>query len=139
MKKLLSVLVLFVSFAGLAQLGGEDEVYLSGEIIPPKFQGGDVTAFHQYVGEHFDQTKAKPGRMIAAFTIDETGQITNLRITEFVDAASAGEFIRVLKAAPKWVPAQKNGKPYAIKITLPLEFKDHTLSFPRPKKPSKKQ
>ncbi len=123
MKKLLTLLVFLVSFSGFSQLGGEDEVYLGGEIIAPRFQGGDVTNFHKYVREHFDMSKLeKPGKMVATFTVTETGTVENLRLTEFIDATSAQEFIRVIKAAPKWQPATKAGKPYALKITLPLVF-----------------
>ncbi|MBD3583232.1 energy transducer TonB [Flavobacterium selenitireducens] len=122
-KNLLFFLVLIVASPAFAQLGGEDEVYLSGEFIEPKFQGGNVLKFHQYVREHFDMSKLeKPGKMVAVFTVGETGVIENLRITEFIGATSAGEFIRVIKSAPKWEPAKKGGKPYALKITLPLVF-----------------
>ncbi|RZJ69927.1 energy transducer TonB [Flavobacterium sp.] len=123
MKKFFTFLVLLVSFAGFSQLGGEDEVYLGGEITNPKFQGGDVTNFHKYVREHFDMSKLeKPGKMVATFTVSETGTIENLRLTEFIGPTSAQEFIKIIKAAPKWEPAKKAGKPYAIKITLPLVF-----------------
>jgi len=123
MRKLLILLVIMLSSPTFAQIGGEGEVYLSGELIEPKFQGGDVTNFHKYVREHFDKSKMeKPGKMVAVFTVGETGAIENLRITEFVDATSAQEFIRVIKSAPKWQPAKKGGKPYPLKITLPLVF-----------------
>jgi len=124
MKTLLLLFVLLVSVPSFAQLGGEDEVYLSENIMPPKFNGGDVTNFHKYVREHFDKSKiAKPGKMVAAFTINEKGEIENLRLTQFIDEISAAEFIRVLKNAPKWQPATKMGKPYAMKVTIPLEFR----------------
>jgi protein TonB len=122
MKRLLLFFALLLSTAAFSQIGGEDEVYLSN-VEPPKFQGGDVTNFHKFVREHFDMSKLeKPGKMVAVFTVTESGTIENLRITEFIDATSAQEFIRVIKSAPKWEPAKNSGKPYAQKITLPLVF-----------------
>lgn len=35
---------------------------------------------------------------------------------------SAFELIRVLRSAPKWQPAMRNGKPFAIDIKLPFTF-----------------
>lgn len=61
--------------------------------------------------------------MVAGFTVTETGEIKNIKILQFVDIESATEMIRVLKLAPKWKPATRNGKPVSVNLKIPLKFK----------------
>lgn len=123
--KLIKIL-LFVLFpiSGFSQIQGEDEVYLSGERIDAKFNGGGLEKFGEFLNKEFDYSKVKkPGKLEAAFTIDEQGNITKIRITQILDIESATEFIRVLKKCPKWEPAKRNGKPISIEIKYPMVFR----------------
>ncbi|MCF6133351.1 energy transducer TonB [Flavobacterium wongokense] len=123
--KLIKIL-LFVLFPviGFSQIQGEDEVYLSGDRIEAKFNGGGLEKFGEYLHKEFDYSKVtKPGKLEAAFTIDEEGNVTKIRITQVLDVDSATEFIRVLKKCPKWEPAQRNGKPISIEIKYPMVFR----------------
>ena len=43
------VLFLFFSLTLFAQIGGEDEVYLSGDKIDAKFNGGGINKFYDYL------------------------------------------------------------------------------------------
>lgn len=124
MKNLLLILFFIALGASVyAQPTDTEDVY-PADVIAPKFNGGDVTAFHKYVRKNFDYKKvSKPGRMVASFTIDVDGYLGNIRIVELIDAASAVEFIRVLKASPQWEPARRGGKPMAMDIKLPLEIR----------------
>jgi hypothetical protein len=118
------ILFLIITIPSFAQLQGEDEVYLSSERIDPVFNGGGLEVFFQYINKNFDFSKVKSkGTMIASFTIAETGDIKNIRVTQFLDIESATEIIRVLKAAPKWKPAMRNGKPISVDLKIPLNFK----------------
>jgi hypothetical protein len=48
---------------------GENEVYLKGDLIQPKFNGAGIEAFRDYVYAHIDKTKVKhAGRVV--FTLD---------------------------------------------------------------------
>ncbi|NMH27270.1 energy transducer TonB [Flavobacterium silvaticum] len=104
-----------------AQVGDVDDVH-PADFIEAKFQGGTVLDFHKYVADHFDTSKASKGKMVASFTISESGEITDIRIVEITTVEAAQEFIRILKAAPKWEPAKKGGKPASMKIKLPLVY-----------------
>ena len=111
----------YVSFA---QLRGEDEVYLGGDIINPSFNGGDLGKFYDYINKNFDFTKiTKKGRMVAAFTVSELGEIKGIKILQFLDVDSATEMIRVLKKPPIWKPATKLGKPISVELKMPFDFK----------------
>ena len=125
MKKILSIIVLFFSFnLSHAQLGGEDEVYLSGDLTEATFQGGDLNKFYDYFVKNFDtKTVEKKGQLIFSFTINDKGEVKNIRVLKDLGGTSALEVIRVLRASPKWEPAKRGGKPVSIDIKLPMNFK----------------
>ena len=125
MKKFL-VLAVFVLFSNLSfsQLGGEDEVYLGGEFIEAKFQNGGIDKFYDYIIANFDtQTVEKKGQIIFEFTVNENGEVKNIKVVRDLGSNSAIELIRVLRKAPKWQPASRGGKPVSINLKMPLTFK----------------
>lgn len=114
---------LFFSSPVSAQIGGEDEVYLSGDRVEPKFNGGGIEKFSQFVKEQFNYSKVKKaGKMVCSFTIDQQGAMKNIRITQMLDTDSGLELIRVLNQCPKWQPATRGGKPISIDIQYPMVF-----------------
>ena len=125
MKKFL-VLVVFVLFSNLSfsQLGGEDEVYLGGDFIEAKFQNGGIDKFYDYIIANFDtQTVEKKGQIVFEFTVNENGEVKNIKVVRDLGSNSAIELIRVLRKAPKWQPASRGGKPVSINLKMPLTFK----------------
>lgn len=123
MKKILTIVFLFFFAIGFSQIGGEDEVYLGGDAVEAKFQGGGMDKFYKFINEEFDFSKVtKSGKMVTSFTISELGEIKNIRVIEFVDVESATEIIRVLKKAPKWEPSKRGGKPISVEVKFPLVF-----------------
>lgn len=125
MKKFL-VLAVFVLFSNLSfsQLGGEDEVYLGGEFIEAKFQNGGINKFYDYIIANFDsKTVEKKGQIIFEFTVNENGEVKNIKVVRDLGTNSAVELIRVLRKAPKWEPASRGGKPVSINLKMPLTFK----------------
>ena len=124
MKKILIIVLVFLPWLGVAQVGGEDEVYLKGDKIEAQFNGGGIEKFSQFIREQFDYSKVtKAGKMVGSFTIDEEGNVKKIKIIEMMDVASATEFIRVLNKSPKWQPAKRGGKPISIEIKYPMVFK----------------
>ncbi len=133
MKKVFVVALLLMSFFSVAQIGGEDEVYLNSERIDPTFNGGGLETFYEFINQEFDFSKTtKEGTLVSSFTISETGDIKNIRVIQFVDIESATEIIRVLKKAPKWKPATRNGKAISVDVKLPLRMsgKTQVSSYP---------
>ncbi|WP_333599851.1 energy transducer TonB [Flavobacterium sp.] len=124
MKLMPLLLFMLLPMAALSQIQGEDEVYLKGDRIEAKFNGGGIDEFTDFIHKEFDYTKVtKPGKMVGAFTVDVDGSVKNIKIIEFFDVESATEFIRVLKKCPKWEPAKRNGKAISIEIKYPMVFK----------------
>jgi hypothetical protein len=124
MKKFVAIIVLFFTFnLSHAQLGGEDEVYLSGDLTEATFQGGDLNKFYDYIVKNFNtKTVEKKGQLVFSFTINDKGEVKNIRVVKDLGGTSALEVIRVLRASPKWEPAKRGGKPVSIDIKLPMNF-----------------
>ena len=125
MKKFL-FLIIFVLFSNLSfsQLGGEDEVYLGGEFIEAKFQNGGIDKFYDYIIANFDnKTVEKKGQIVFEFTVNENGEVKNIKVVRDLGSNSAIELIRVLRKSPKWQPASRGGKPVSINLKMPLKFK----------------
>lgn len=123
MKLIKFLVILLLPIAGFSQMGGEGEVYLKGDRIEAKFNGGGIDNFTEFINKEFDYSKVtKTGKLEAAFTIDEQGNVTKIRITQILDIESATELIRVLKKCPKWEPAKRGGKPISIEIKYPMVF-----------------
>lgn len=124
MKYLYLLFLVLIPVIASAQIQGEDEVYLNGDRIEAKFNGGGIEMFQEFVKENFNYSKVKkPGKMVAAFTIDVDGTVKNIKLVEYIDAESAAEMIRVLNSCPKWEPAKRGGKPISIEIKYPMVFK----------------
>ena len=122
-KKLLIYCLLLFPVFTFAQIGGEDEVYLNGDRVEAKFNGGGIEKFSQFVHEQFNYSKVtKAGQMIASFTVDVDGSVKNIKLIKMLDVESATEMIRVLNQCPKWEPAKRGGKPISIDIKYPMTF-----------------
>jgi hypothetical protein len=123
MRKLFQLLLLFLSQLNFGQGAEYQDVYPS-DVIMPKFKEGGLDVFYDYINKNFDFSKVtKPGTMVTAFTVDEFGEIKNIRVIQFASIEAATEIIRVLKSAPKWEPALKAGIPFSVAIKFPLIFK----------------
>ncbi|PWA06407.1 energy transducer TonB [Flavobacterium psychrotolerans] len=123
MKYLLLLFLLFTfSDSGYSQGGEFDDVYGS-DVINPKFNGGELDKFYEYINQEFDFSKVtKAGKMLVSITIDKIGALQNIRVVEFNDIESATEIIRVLNKAPNWECAKRGGKPFSIEMKIPFEF-----------------
>ena len=124
MRKLILLLLLLLSQLNFGQGAEYQDVY-PPDVIMPKFKDGGLDVFYDYVNKNFDFSKVtKPGTMVTAFTVDEFGEIKNIRVVQFASIEAATEIIRVLKSAPKWEPAMKGGNPFSVAIKFPLDFKE---------------
>ena len=68
-KTIFFFLTLITPIFSLAQIDGEDEVYLDGSKIDAKFRGDDsMNEFGKFIRGEFDYSKvSKPGTMIFSF------------------------------------------------------------------------
>lgn len=57
MRKLFFILVVFISLDSFSQIQGDGEIYLSGDLIDPVFEGGGLDKFYDFVNKNFNFTK----------------------------------------------------------------------------------
>jgi TonB family protein len=62
------------------------------------------------------------GRVILTFVVGKDGSIRNAKVVKSVDPLLDAEALRVINAMPNWTPGRQNGKPVAVKYTVPLSF-----------------
>ncbi len=64
------------------------------------------------------------GTAYVQFVVGKDGSINDPKIAKSSsDKALDNEAIRVVKAMPKWVPGNQQGKPVSVKFTLPVRFR----------------
>lgn len=129
MKKIaLAIFALFalqLTFSQESELLMDTELVSSPDAFNPKFEGGSVVKFYDFVNREFNFSKVtKSGKMVASFTVDADGSIKDIKVLEFPEVSAAAEIIRVLNKSPKWEPALRNGKPFSTTVKLPLIFKE---------------
>jgi TonB family protein len=62
------------------------------------------------------------GKVYIQFTIDETGKVAKPTIVSSPHKSLSDETIRLIGLMPGWSPADLNGKPIPISLTMPLNF-----------------
>jgi hypothetical protein len=125
MKKILILVTLFfIQQVSCQELTMDFELTPSPDVSGPKFNGGDATKFYEFINKEYDFTKVKKsGKMTVGFTVNESGELKNIKILEFPDTDSAIEMIRVLKLSPKWESANRGGKAFSTDLKLPFNFR----------------
>lgn len=66
--------------------------------------------------------KGEQGQVLIRFTVEKTGEITNIHTHRSVSPMLNQEAIRVIQSMPRWVPAEQFGKPVATQLILPVNF-----------------
>ncbi|WP_337389650.1 M56 family metallopeptidase [Prevotella sp.] len=92
----------------------------------PQFPGGHI-ALVEYLSKNIKFPKEKEkenvrARVVASFTVDKDGSITDARIVRSQGEAFDNEALRVINGMPKWIPGMQNGKAVSVKYTLPITF-----------------
>jgi len=102
----------------------ETELVTSPDVSNPKFNGGDLNKFYEYINQEFNYTTVKEARkIVVSFTVTELGEVKKIKVLEFPNIEAASEIIRVLNKSPQWEPAKRAGKPFSVVIKMPLLFK----------------
>lgn len=62
------------------------------------------------------------GIVVVSFVVNRQGEITNAAILKGLGYGTDEEALRVVGSMPKWKPGKQNGKPVAVRYTLPIRF-----------------
>lgn len=99
----------------------------SNQITPPKtqFQHSNINDFATWVYSNLripDSAKEKKGRAMAQFTVDEEGNVKDVKIVSGIDPALDNEIVRIISASPKWIPFNMDGRSLSRTYTMPFNF-----------------
>ena len=111
--------------APVAQDDPDEKVYDITEMMP-EFPGGNE-AMMDYLKKNIKYPESakksgKKGRVIVQFTIGSDGGVRDVKVRRGVDPDIDKEAVRVVSSMPKWTPGKQDGKPVAVKYTLPILF-----------------
>lgn len=132
MKSFFFFLIIIFSFqivsAQESELLMETELVSSPDVANPKFNGGDLNKFYEFINQEFNySTVTKAGKIIVSFTVTELGEVKKIKVLEFPNVEAASEIIRVLNKSPKWEPAKRAGNPFSVAIKMPLLYKQKII------------
>jgi len=70
------------------------------------------------------------GKVLATMTVDETGQVGNVKILQGLSATLNAEAVRAIQTLPKFIPGRQNGRGVAVSFTVPITFRLPTPTSP---------
>jgi protein TonB len=105
----------------------DDQPFVKVEQMP-KFQGGDLSTFRNWVMSRLRypqiaQENGIQGRVLLAFVVEKDGSLTNIQVLQTPDSSLSDEAIRILKSSPKWTPGKQRNQTVRVKYTLPVDFR----------------
>ncbi|GEM_PF-465878 len=132
--KILPILLVLMCISGYSQEVIKDSV--SGEVSAdttimvavqsPRYPGG-VKALSEFLEENIKYSpdaieKKIEGTVILSFIVDQTGNVSNIKIIKGLDPDLDQASIDAVKKMPVWIPGQINGKPSKQEFSLPVKF-----------------
>ena len=93
----------------------------------PSFPGG-TNALNTFIASNLKypvwaQEKGIQGRVVVKFIVEKDGSICNVEVDRSVSPSLDNEAMRVVKAMPKWIPGQINGKAVKVECSHPFVFR----------------
>ena len=92
----------------------------------PSFPGG-TNALNTFIASNLKyppvaEANGIQGRVVVKFIVEKDGSISNVEVDRSVDPDLDNEAMRVVKAMPKWIPGQINGKAVKVECSHPFVF-----------------
>ena len=92
----------------------------------PQFPGG-FQKMNEFIEENMQYPKKCAekgvyGRVIVAFVVERSGQLSNIRVVKSVHPALDKEALRIVKLMPRWIPGEQNGVTVRVKYIIPIRF-----------------
>lgn len=104
----------------------EEEIFVIVEDMP-KFKGGDINNFREWVQKRvrYPELAAEngiQGRVFISFVVEPTGNVTNVTVTRSVDPLLDEAAKEAVMASPKWEPGMQRGRPVRVRYSIPIIF-----------------
>ena len=115
--------------ANRTQINARDSIYRVVDVMP-EFPGG-VQAMMEFMKNNLrypEELRAKgtQGRVVVQFVVNKDGSLSDVNVIRKLDPLMDAEALRVINAMPRWKPGMQDGKPVAVKYTVPVLFANTT-------------
>jgi periplasmic protein TonB len=105
--------------------GPADGIFTAVEVMPTP-QGG-MKAFYSYLSKNIQYPKAASksnisGKVFVSLVVSETGRISDVKVVKGIGFGCDEEAVRVIAAAPPWIPGKQGGRPVKVRYTVPVNF-----------------
>ncbi|MCC8088027.1 MAG: energy transducer TonB [Rikenellaceae bacterium] len=113
-------------FDSLARNNGGPYTY--AEVMPKFKKSDEFRVFKNWVTKHLNlrntmvRNQYQTGTVIAAFMVDESGNLGDIEIIESDNDILSEEVIRVLGISPQWIPGENEGEKVKVRYVLPVSF-----------------
>lgn len=99
--------------------------------IMPEYHGGDEK-LQKFLQDNLIYPQSCKdsniqGTVYVGFTIEEDGNISDVKILRGVNRELDAEALRVIKLLPKWIPGEQRGKPIRMQFNMPIKFTLDTI------------
>lgn len=105
----------------------DDEPFVTVENMP-RFEGGDMTAFRNWVMSQIKypveaQQKEIEGRVVVGFVIERDGTLSYVKVHQSPNQILSEEAVRAVSASPKWTPGTQRGQAVRVQFSMPVDFR----------------
>jgi|SRR5690554_518413 len=118
---------------GEAEKRLEDALNVSNEVVFDRVENmpsppGGMESWSHYLSENLTYpAEAKKsgveGTVYVTFTVAKDGEIIEPTILRGIGCGADEEAIRVIQAAPNWIPGEQQGQKVAVRMRIPIRFK----------------
>jgi protein TonB len=103
------------------------EVALTWVEVMPKFRGGDINSFREWVAKrtYFPQEAIDSkirGTVYITFIVEKDGTVTNVTVIRGVHPLIDNAALKSISESPKWSPGLQRGQPVRVRYQIPLNF-----------------
>lgn len=92
----------------------------------PSFEGGEA-ALMRHISKKIRYprqaiTEQIEGIVVVSFVVNRNGKVTDATVLKGLGYGTDEEALRVIQSLPDWSPGKQNGKPVAVRYTVPIRF-----------------
>ena len=106
----------------------DKHIYVSVEQMPELPGGGGTSAIVAAIQR---AVKYPPlalhngveGKVYASFTVNEKGEIVDLKIAKGLGSGLDEETLRAIKSLPRFIPGKQNGREVSVSFTVPVTYR----------------
>jgi protein TonB len=106
--------------------GGGGGIYSAVDIMP-KFKGGDINKFREWVQKKTKYPEVATingiqGKVYITFIVENDGTVSNVKVAKGVDPLIDDEALKAVKSSPKWSPGKLRGMTVRVSYIIMLDF-----------------